>query len=126
MQDDDHYDKRDVPCLPKRAKTEDASVGHLPPNTPDPIAMAMYYSKLNAFRPWSPSKGGFPPLPGYPLHHPFRGSVAETSLEVRRSDELAGHSAGDRYRHRSEIETSPHKRKHSEKGNSKREELISS
>merc|ERR1719210_474155 len=72
-QDDDHYDKRDVPSLPKRAKTEEAPAGPLA-TPPDPYAaMALYYSKLHSsFRPWSP-KAGFPGpgLPGYSLPHPF-------------------------------------------------------
>ena len=55
LQDDDHYDKRDVPSLPKRAKTEEAPAGPLA-TPPDPYAaMALYYSKLHSsFRPWSP------------------------------------------------------------------------
>ena len=91
MQDDDHYDKREVPSNSKRAKTDESPLGGLPAATPpDPYAaMALYYSKLNAFRPWSP-KGGFPSLPGYSLHHSLAGrsSLSEAGQE----------SPGERYR----------------------------
>ena len=74
FQDDDHYDKREVPSSSKRAKTDSSPLS----TTPDPYAaMALYYSKLNAFRPWSP-KGGFPGLPPYPLHSPYsRGAASD-------------------------------------------------
>ena len=49
--------------------------------------MALYYSKLNAFRPWSP-KGGFPGLPPYPLHSPYsRTAVSEPGHESASSTE---------------------------------------
>ena len=84
LQDDDHYDKRDVPSNTKRVKTDESPLGGLPAATPpDPYAaMALYYSKLNAFRPWSP-KGGFPPLSGYSLQQPYsgRGTLSEPSQE---------------------------------------------
>ena len=101
LQDDDHYDKRDVPSLPKRAKTEEAPAGPLA-TPPDPYAaMALYYSKLHSsFRPWSP-KAGFPGpgLPGYSLPHPFSraggggggGPLPDSALELRRPEELPGH-----------------------------------
>ena len=95
-----------MPSISKRAKTEEGSTGSgsLPtPTPPDPTyaAMAMYYSKLNAFRPWSP-KGGFPPgpLPGYPLQHPF----GRSDLEVRRPEEI-NQASLERFRSESE---SPH------------------
>ena len=91
-----------MPSISKRAKTEEGSTGSLP-TPPDPTyaAMAMYYSKLNAFRPWSP-KGGFPPgpLPGYPLQSPF----GRSDLEVRRPEEI-NQASLERFRSESE---SPH------------------
>lgn len=106
-QDDDHYDKRDVPSLSKRAKTDDG----LPPPAPTPpdpyAAMAMYYSKLQSFRPWSP-KGGFPPLAGYPLPHPFSqrvNSLPENALEIRRPEEINNRPPSSLERFRSESES---------------------
>ena len=113
FQDEDHYDKRDMPSISnisKRAKTEEGSAGSGSlPTPPDPTyaAMAMYYSKLNAFRPWSP-KGGFPPLPGYPLQHPF----GRSDLDVRRPDDL-NQASLERFRSESE---SPHGKKKFDKG----------
>ena len=116
FQDDDHYDKRDVPSLSKRAKTEDG----LPPPAPTPpdpyAAMAMYYSKLqSSFRPWSP-KGGFPPLAGYPLPHPFSqrvNSLPENALEIRRPEEINHRppSSLERFRSGSESPQGSSKRK---------------
>ena len=111
--------------ISKRAKTDEGPpVGGLP-TPPDPYAaVAMYYSKLNAFRPWSP-KGGFPPLPGYPLQHPFnRGVIAEPSgIDVRRPEDI-NQASLDRI-----TSESPHgssKRKLGEKGrNIKRNQNLS-
>ena len=84
MQDDDHYEKRDVPSNSKRAKTDSSPLS----TTPDPYAaMALYYSKLNAFRPWSP-KGSFPGLPPYPLHSPYgRGALSDPGHESSSSSD---------------------------------------
>ena len=105
-----------MPSLIKRAKTEDGPSAPPAPTPPDPYAaMAMYYSKLqSSFRPWSP-KGGFPPLAGYPLPHPFsRGvnSLPENSLEIRRPEEINHRPPSSLDRFRSESE--------SPQGNSKR------
>ena len=108
-----------MPSMSKRVKTEESPGGPLSSTPPDPLTMAMYYSKLNAFRPWSPAKGGFPPpLGGYPLQHPFRGPLPEASLEVRRPEEI-NQSSLERYRRDREHDSSPQsssKRKFSEKG----------
>ena len=128
FQDDDHYDKRDVPSLSKRAKTDEG----LPPPAPTPpdpyAAMAMYYSKLqSSFRPWSP-KGGFPPLAGYPLPHPFSqrvNSLPENALEIRRPEEINHRppSSLERFRSESESPQGSSKRK-LEKGNNKLSNLL--
>jgi len=78
-QDDDHYEKRDGPSHSKRTKLDDVPIGNMPA-PPDPYtAMCMYYSKLSAFRPWSP-KAGFPPFQGYPLQPPYnRATPTEQS-----------------------------------------------
>merc|ERR1719464_1568020 len=70
--------------------------------------MAMYYSKLqSSFRPWSP-KGGFPPLAGYPLPHPFSqrvNSLPENALEIRRPEEINHRPPSSLERFRSESES---------------------
>lgn len=96
-QDDDHYEKRDGPSHSKRTKLDDVPIGNMPA-PPDPYtAMCMYYSKLSAFRPWSP-KAGFPPFQGYPLQPPYnRATPTEQSQEPRRPED-ASPSSAERYR----------------------------
>jgi len=103
-QDDDHYEKRDGPSHSKRTKLDEVPIGNMPA-PPDPYtAMCMYYSKLNAFRPWSPRagvpsfQGGYPPLqPPY-----NRATPTESSQEIRRPESVNSSSA-DRY-----LNDSPH------------------
>jgi len=98
-QDDDHYEKRDGPSHSKRTKLDDVPIGNMPA-PPDPYtAMCMYYSKLSAFRPWSP-KAGFPPFQGYPLQPPYnRATPTEQSQEIRRPEDASPcPSSTDRYR----------------------------
>jgi len=96
-QDDDHYDKREGPSHSKRTKVEDSPGGGGMPAPPDPYtAMCMYYSKLSAFRPWSP-KAGFPPFQGYPLHPPYsRATPSDPGQEGRRVED-GSPSSGERY-----------------------------
>ena len=101
MQDDDHYDKRDVPSNSKRAKTDSSPLGGLSSaTTPDPYAaMAIYYSKLNAFRPWSP-KGGFPPLSGYPaLQSPLQSPLQSSSSSSERYTDSVQGAAKRKYQY---------------------------
>jgi exonuclease VII small subunit len=97
-QEEDHYEKREGPSHSKRTKVEE--VGSMPA-PPDPYtAMCMYYSKLSAFRPWSP-KAGFPPFQGYPLQPPYnRATPTEQSQDVRRP-EAASPASVDRYQNES-------------------------
>eukprot|EP00092_Neocalanus_flemingeri_P026024 GFUD01028209.1.p1 GENE.GFUD01028209.1~~GFUD01028209.1.p1 ORF type:complete len:816 (+),score=121.42 GFUD01028209.1:274-2721(+) len=97
-QDGDHYEKRDGPSHSKRTKLEDAPIGNMPA-PPDPYtAMCMYYSKLSAFRPWSP-KAGFPPFQGYPLQPPYnRATPSESPSQESRRPEEANSSSAERYR----------------------------
>ena len=76
---------------------EDSPGGGGMPAPPDPYtAMCMYYSKLSAFRPWSP-KAGFPPFQGYPLHPPYsRATPSEVGQEGRRVED-GSPSSGERY-----------------------------
>ena len=61
VQEEDHYERRDATSFSKRSKVEE--VGGAAAGPTDPYtAMCMYYSKLNAFRPWSPKSGGLSPL----------------------------------------------------------------